>query len=143
MLNSKKTKKLTFIYAPHALLELIFEAYYFYKSQPVSNDADIQYVVRYHYFFSLLVKQTGTLIDEYEFRRRLYSNNPNLNVIESLDDKIISTSEWLSKQEEANAYLAENVLHNLFYVLKLHKFSPEAKPIFDKIEAFFLEKNKI
>lgn len=141
MLNSKKTK--TLIYAPDKLLASIFRDYINYKSQPRAAETSINDVKFCHEFFSSLVKCTTQLNDEIAFRKHLYSKSSDLSFHETLEDKIVSTSKWLERQDKANANLSESALHNLFYVLELHSFSPDAKPIFDEIEAFFLEKNKI
>lgn len=141
MLYSKKSK--TLIYAPAQLLTLIFRAYSNYKSQPRATETSINDVKCYHEFFSSLVKCTTQLNDEIAFRKHLYSKSSDLSVRETLEDKIISTAQWLERQDKANANLSESALHNLFYVLELHSFSSDANAIFEKIEAFFLEKNKI
>lgn len=120
---------------PNSTLDSVKEIYFYYKSQPYRSTADIKVVRHAHKLFCMLLEHTSRLQDELEFRRRLCTTG-DLNHIESLNQKAAMTTEWLEGKESLFASQAESILHNLYYILKMHSFDAEVKQVFQEIDEY-------
>ncbi|MBF7074315.1 hypothetical protein ISG33_12985 [Glaciecola sp. MH2013] len=127
------------VQAPVPLQTLAQSVYKKYRE--VSNDktVDLAKVKKAHYLFGQLIKYTGSLVDEYEFRRRLISSSADLNKQDTIIEKVEATSNWLEKQTSITAGQAEDILHNLYFGLHLHSFSPDVKQVFEQITEYCIQ----
>lgn len=109
---------------------LIWETY---KSMPPNSLVEIQLVIQVHTHFNSLLSLTGPLKDQYEYDRRLMSRaHPNPK--DSTKDRSKFTLEWLKNQSEFDAGRAADIAHNLYFSLKLQKYTSNAVSTFQDIE---------
>ncbi|MGB3727362.1 MAG: hypothetical protein WA981_16540 [Glaciecola sp.] len=122
--------------APVYLVEDVGRIYFYYKSLPLKSPVDIETIREAHRLFGEFIQYTDSLVDEYEFRRRLVSGNVDITVVEPLKQKVAVTTSWLSSKDDLVAGQAEDILHNLYYALKLHSFDSGANRLFGEVEKF-------
>lgn len=110
----------------------------YWKYRQFSRDADVKLetVIEAHCLFSQLIKYTGPLVDEYEFKRRLMSKGGDLNNRETLAQKVDNTSSWMEALTSITAGQAENIIHNLYYCVQLHSFSRKVTQTFENIDQY-------
>ncbi|MBQ4839822.1 hypothetical protein [Pseudoalteromonas luteoviolacea] len=128
------------IRANEDLIEQLRSVYYLYRESNQYALVNIEFVKEALLLFRSLYTQLDVLKDSYEFRRRLIDQGQIEGdieeVIRPIEKLIVNTLKWLDEQEQLDASQAENILHNLYYIIELHSFDKNAKPIFNQVEIF-------
>lgn len=128
------------IRANEDLIEQLRSVYYLYRVGNQHSLVNIDLIKEALSLFQSLNSHLDVLKDNYEFSRRLIEQGPvegsTGEIIRPIEELIFNTLKWLNEQEKLNASQAENILHNLYYIIELHSFDKSAEPIFQQVENF-------
>jgi hypothetical protein len=137
---TSKLRKKNQIRANEKLIEKLRIVYYLYREGNQHSLVNIDFIKEALSLFQSLNAHVDTLKDSYEFRRRLIDNGTiegDVNeIIRPTEELINNTLKWLNEQEKLYASQAENLLHNLYYIVELHSFDKSVEPIFQQVENF-------
>ena len=137
---ASKLRKKKQIRANEGLIENLRIVYYLYRECNQNLLVNIEFIKEALSLFQSLNAHVDALKDSYEFRRRLINNGTmegDVNeIIRPTEELINNTLKWLNEQEKLDASQAENVLHNLYYIVELHSIDKSAEPIFQQVEKF-------
>ena len=137
---ASKLRKKNQIRANGELIERLRVVYYLYREGNQHSLVNIEFIKEALSLFQSLNTHVDALKDPYEFRRRLIHNGPMEGYINEIllpiEDLIVNTLSWLNEQEKLDVSQAENVLHNLYYIVELHSFDKSVEPTFQQVENF-------